>query len=74
MGVVNMSTSFATKRVSEVSSGAKPELVVGFYLLTFVMGGFFLFVGGRVSLVVELAGTVSYIAVTLLFYALSKGA
>jgi hypothetical protein len=38
------------------------------------MGGFFLFVGGRVSLIVELTGTVSYIAVTLLFYALSKGA
>ena len=74
MGVTNMSTSLATKRVSEVSSGAKAELVVAFYLLTFLMGGFFLFVGGRVSLIVELTGTVSYIAVTLLFYALSKGA
>jgi hypothetical protein len=69
-----MSTNFATKRLSEVSSGTKPELVVVFYLLTFLMGGFFLFVGGRVSLLVELTGTVSYIAVTLLFYALSKGA
>jgi|KBSMisStaDraftv2_1062788.scaffolds.fasta_scaffold591842_3 hypothetical protein len=74
MGVTNMSTNFATKRFSEVSSGTKPELVVVFYLLTFLMGGFFLFVGGRVSLIVELTGTVSYIAVTLLFYALSKGA
>jgi hypothetical protein len=74
MGVTNMSTNFATKRLSEVSSGTKPELVVVFYLLTFLMGGFFLFVGGRVSLLVELTGTMSYIAVTLLFYALSKGA
>ncbi|HKR83124.1 MAG TPA: hypothetical protein VJS37_03050 [Terriglobales bacterium] len=69
-----MSTNFATKRLSEVSSGTKPELVLGFYLLTFLMGGFFLFVGGRVSLLVDLTGTASYIAVTLLFYALSKGA
>ena len=69
-----MSTSLATKRVSEVSSGAKTGLVFVFYLLTFLMGGFFFLVGGRLSLAVELTATASYIAVTLLFYALSKGA
>jgi hypothetical protein len=48
-------------------------MVVVFYLLTFLTGGFFLFAGGKLGLVVDLTATVSYIAVTVLFYALCKG-
>lgn len=68
-----MSTSLAAKRVPEVSSRSKGGMVGVFYLLTFLAGGFFLFVGGRLGFVVDLTATVSYIAVTVLFYALCKG-
>ena len=69
-----MSTTLTTKQVPEVSSRLKAGMVVIFYLLTFLTGGFFLFAGGRLGFVVKLTATVSYIAVTVLFYALSKGA
>jgi hypothetical protein len=69
-----MSTSLATKRLPEVSSGLTSWMVVVFYLLTFLTGGFFLFVGGKLGFVVDLTATVFYIAVAVLFYALSKGA
>ena len=49
-------------------------MVVAFYLLTFLTAGFLLFVGGKLGFVGDLTATVFYIAVTLLFYALSKGA
>lgn len=69
-----MSTILVTKRVPEVSSGIKARMVIVFYLFTFLTGGFFLFVGGKLGFVVDLTATASYIAVTFLFYALSKGA
>jgi hypothetical protein len=43
-------------------------------LLTFLTGGLFLFAGGRLGFVVDLTAAMFYIAVTVLFYALSKGA
>ena len=67
-----MSTTFTTKPLPQVSSSFKSEVVVIFYLLTFLTGGFFLFVGGRVGLVIELTAAMLYISVTVLFYALSK--
>ena len=67
-----MSTTFTTKPLPQVSSGFKSEVVVAFYLLTFLTGGFFLFVGGRLGLVIELTAAMLYISVTVLFYALSK--
>ena len=69
-----MNTSLATKQVPQASPRIKSGIVAAFYLLTFLVGGFFLFAGGRLGLVVELTATVSYIAVTVLFYSLSKGA
>ena len=69
-----MSTTLATKRVAEGSSGPKATVVVGFYLITFLIGGFFLFVGGSLGMAVDLTATVFYIVVTILFYALNKGA
>jgi hypothetical protein len=69
-----MSTILATKRLAEASSGIKAKVVVGFYLITFLIGGFFLFVGGSLGMAVELTATVFYIVVTILFYALNKRA
>jgi len=67
-----MSTTFTTKPLPQVSPGFKSEVVVIFYLLTFLTGGFFLFVGGRLGFVIELTAAMLYISVTVLFYALSK--
>ena len=67
-----MSTTLATKHVTE-GSRIKGGIVAIFYLLTFLTGGFFLFAGGRLGFVVDLTATLSYIVVTVLFYALSKG-
>jgi len=71
---MSMSTSLATKRISEVSSDLKAGMVIIFYLLTFLTGGFFLFVGDRLGFIVDLTAAMFYIAVTVLFYARSKGA
>ena len=67
-----MTTTLTAKQVSEVLSRHNAGVVVGFYLLTLLTGGFFLFFGGRLGLVVDLTATVSYIAVTMLFYALVR--
>ena len=67
-----MSTTFTTKPLPQVSSGFKSEVVVIFYLLTFLTGGFFLFIGGRLGFLIELTAAMLYISVTVLFYALSK--
>lgn len=69
-----MSTTLATKRLADGSSGPKATVVVGFYLITFMIGGFFLFIGGRLGMAVDLSATVFYIVVTILFYALNRGA
>ena len=63
-----MRTSLATKQTPEASLGHKSGMVGIFYLLTFLTGGFFLFVGNRLGLVVDVAAAMFYIAVTVLFY------
>lgn len=68
-----MSTTLVTKRLAQMCLGTKAKVVVGFYLITLLMGGFFLFVGGRLGFVVDLTATVFYVIVTALFCALSKG-
>ena len=69
----NMNSSLATKRDPGVLSGFKSGMLVVFYLLTFLTGGFFLFAGNRLGLVVDLGAAMFYIAVTVLFYSLSTG-
>ena len=59
---------------TKVSDGFKSEVVVAFYLLTFLTGRFFLLVGSRLGFVIELTAAMLYISVTVLFYALSKRA
>jgi len=68
-----MNTSPTTKTVRDVSSRLKARMVGIFYVLTLLAGGLFLFAGTRLGFVVDLTAAVSYIAVTVLFYSLSKG-
>jgi len=67
-----MSTTFTTKPLLQASPGFKSEAVVIFYLITFLTGGFFLFVGGGLGFVIELTAAVSYLCIAVLFYALNK--
>lgn len=67
-----MSIALTTKPLPEVSSRYKSEVVIIFYLLTFLTGGFFLFVGGRLGFVIDLTAAALYISVTVLFYAVTK--
>jgi hypothetical protein len=67
-----MSTSLATKQVPEMLSGLKARMVIIFYILTFLTGGFFLFVGNRLGLAANLSAAMFYIAATVLFYTRSK--
>ena len=72
-GITGMNTSLATKRGPGVSSRFKSGMLVVFYLLTFLTGGFFLFIANRLGFVVDLGAAMFYIAVTVLFYSLSTG-
>jgi len=69
-----MITSLATKQSPQASSRNKSGMVGIFYLLTFLTGGFFLFVGDRLGFVVDVTAATFYIAVTVLFYGVTKGA
>ncbi len=61
-----------TERIAEASPRFKARIAGVFYLLTFLTGGFALFVRGRLGFAADLTSTASYIAVTLLFYDLFK--
>ena len=67
-----MSTAVMTQRIAEVSPRFKAVVMAVFYLLTLLMGGLVLFVHGRWALIVDLIAAAGYLAVTALFYDLSK--
>lgn len=69
-----MSTNPATKSVEDGSSRPKGGLIVVFYMLTFIMGGLFLFAGGKMGLAIDVTAATFYLVVTVLFYVLSRGA
>ena len=69
-----MNTLLTTKQGAEGASRLKDRMVGVFYLLTFLTGGLFLFAGGRLGFALDLTAAISYIVVTVLFYAMSKGA
>jgi hypothetical protein len=60
------------KRIAEASPRLKARITGAFYLVTILIGGIVLFVHGRLGLVVNLIATACYIAVTALFYHLSR--
>ena len=67
-----MSTAEMKERIGEASPHFKDRIAGVFYLVTILTGGVVLFVHGRVGLVVDLIATACYIAVTALFYRLSR--
>ena len=69
-----MGTTMATKSITDRSSRLEAGMVIIFYLLTFLTGGFLLFVGERLGFIGDLAAVMFYIAVTVVFYAQSKRA
>ena len=72
LGEANMGTA----RVKEQIAGASPRFKAGitgvFYLITILTGGVVLFFQGRLGLVIDLIATACYMAVTGLFYRLSR--
>ena len=67
-----MSTAELKERIAEASPRFKTRITGVFYLVTILTGGIVLFVHGRLGLVVDLIATACYIAVTALFYDLSR--
>jgi hypothetical protein len=59
-------------RITEALPHFQSRIAAVFYLVTILMGGVVLFVQGRLGLVVDLIATACYIAVTALFYRLTR--
>ena len=59
-------------RIGEALPRFQSRIAAVFYLVTILMGGVVLFVQGRLGLVVDLIATACYIAVTVLFYDLTR--
>ena len=64
----------ADLRAALKAASLKARMVGIFYLLTFLAGGLFLFAGDRLGFLIDLTAGVSYIAVAVLFYTITKGA
>jgi cytochrome c biogenesis protein CcdA len=68
-----MSTAEITRRIAQSSPRFQARIAIVFYLLTILAGAIVFFLGGKLGFVVDAIATVFYVAVTLLFYALTKG-
>lgn len=69
-----MSTTEITRRIAEASPRFKARIAVVFYLLTILTGVAVFFLGGKLGFVVDVIAAVFYIAITALFYVLTKRA
>jgi hypothetical protein len=67
-----MNTTEMKGRIGEASPRFKARITGIFYLLTIVTGLVVLFAHGRLGLVLELIASVCYVAMTALFYALTR--
>jgi len=67
-----MGTAKVMQQMAETSPRFKAGITGVFYLVTILTGGVVLFFQGRLGLVVDLIATACYIAVTGLFYRLSR--
>ena len=59
-------------RIGQALPRFQSKIAAVFYLVTILMGGVVLFAQGRSGLVLDLIATACYIAVTALFYRLSR--
>jgi len=69
-----MSTAEMTKRITEASPRFRARFVAMYYVLTILTGIFVLLFHGRMAFAADAIATVFYIAVTALFYQLSRPA
>ncbi len=69
-----MSATVTVKRIAEASPRFRARITAAFYLLTILLGGLVLLVHGRFALAVDVIASACYIAVTALFYDLSRRA
>jgi hypothetical protein len=67
-----MSTAELKERIAEASPRLKSGITGIFYLVTILTGGAVLFMQGRLSLGFVLIVAACYVAVTALFYLLSR--
>jgi hypothetical protein len=67
-----MATAVVTKCVAEASPRFKATITGVFYLVTILTGGVVFLLHGRLGLVFDLIACACYIAMTALFYVLSR--
>jgi len=67
-----MSTTEVKKRIAGASPRFKDRITALFYLVTILAGGLVLTLHGKLGLGFDLITAVCYIAVTALFYELSR--
>ncbi len=61
-----------SKTMEQTSPRSRARIAGAIYLITFVTGGFALFIGGSLGTAAGLVAGVSYVAVTLFFYFIFK--
>ena len=69
-----MSTPEITRRVVGASPRFKAGIAIAFYLLTILTGAIVFFLGDKLGFAVDAIASVFYIALTALFYVLTKKA
>jgi hypothetical protein len=67
-----MSFAEVKERIAEASPHFKARITGAFYFVTIAAGVVVIFAHGRLGLVFDLIASVCYIAVTALFYELSR--
>ncbi len=67
-----MNTTEMKERIAESSPRFRSRITGVFYLITMLMGGVVFFLHGRMGSAVDVIATACYIAVTALFYGLSR--
>jgi hypothetical protein len=71
-GETNMSTAEMMHQIADGLPRHRAQVVIAYYLLTILTGVFVLSFHGRLAFAADLIATVFYIAMTALFYDLSK--
>jgi hypothetical protein len=67
-----MNTAEMNGRIAETSPRFQARITGFFYLVTILMGGVVLFAQGRLGLVFDVIASVCYVAMTAVFYRLSR--